>query len=137
MTLAVPVQKLSPPLPNEVPEIQDRTLHGVCSLLQRPSGCQPCAGFLGSQRAFNALYGKALAAAKGSKKGSKEAEAGLLSMEGLHKQVCSPCCHGQPPNATIAIFLVANCAFINYYLGSAWTLPFCGRFLLECAKCSY
>ena len=47
-----------------------------------------CTGFLGSERAFNALYGKALAAAKGSKKGSKEAEAGLLSVEGLHKQVC-------------------------------------------------
>ncbi len=52
--------------------------------------CKRCAGFLGSQRAFNALYGKALAAAKGSKKGSKEAEAGLLSMEGLHKQVSPP-----------------------------------------------
>jgi hypothetical protein len=48
------------------------------------------AGFLGSERAFNALYGKALAAAKGSKKGSKEAEAGLLSVEGLHKQVRPP-----------------------------------------------
>ena len=44
-------------------------------------------GFLGSERAFNAQYGKALAAAKASKRGSKEAEAGLLSMEGLHKQV--------------------------------------------------
>lgn len=49
-------------------------------------------GFLGTERAFNAQYGKALAAAKGSKRGSKEAEAGLLSMEGLHKQVC---CHGR------------------------------------------
>ena len=45
-------------------------------------------GFLGTERAFNGLYGKALAAAKGSKRGSKEAEAGLLSVEGLHKQVC-------------------------------------------------
>lgn len=44
-------------------------------------------GFLGSERTFNAQYGKALAAAKASKRGSKEAEAGLLSMEGLHKQV--------------------------------------------------
>ena len=44
-------------------------------------------GFLGTERAFNAQYGRALAAAKGSKRGSKEAEAGLLSMEGLHKQV--------------------------------------------------
>ena len=60
-----------------------------------------CAGFLGSQRAFNALYGKALAAAKGSKKGSKEAEAGLLSMEGLHKQVRSPKLSFRSPDASI------------------------------------
>jgi len=45
-------------------------------------------GFLGTHAAFNARYGKALAASKGSKTGSPEAQAGLLAMEGLHKQVC-------------------------------------------------
>ena len=43
-------------------------------------------GFLGTHAAFNARYGKALAAAKGSKTGSPEAQAGLLAMESLHKQ---------------------------------------------------
>lgn len=47
-------------------------------------------GFLGTHVAFNARYGKALAALKGSKTGSPEAQAGLLAMEGLHKQVCNP-----------------------------------------------
>ena len=44
-------------------------------------------GFLGTQARFAALYGKALTTAKISKKDSKEAQAGLLAMEGLHKQV--------------------------------------------------
>ncbi len=44
-------------------------------------------GFLGSQARFSALYGKALTSARTSKKDSKEAQAGLLAMEGLHKQV--------------------------------------------------
>eukprot|EP00798_Chlamydomonas_sp_ICE-L_P022197 gene22197-29257_t len=44
-------------------------------------------GFLGPERDFNARYGKALQAAKYSKKGSREAEAGLLAVEALHKQV--------------------------------------------------
>ena len=44
-------------------------------------------GFLGTQARFAAQYGKALTTAKTSKKGSKEAQAGLLAMEGLHKQV--------------------------------------------------
>ena len=43
-------------------------------------------GFLGTHAAFNARYGKALAASKGSKTGSPAAQAGLLAMEGLHKQ---------------------------------------------------
>ena len=43
-------------------------------------------GFLGTHAAFNARYGKALAAAKGSSTGSPEAQAGLLAMESLHKQ---------------------------------------------------
>ena len=47
-------------------------------------------GFLDTHAAFNARYGKALAASKGSKTGSPEAQAGLLAMEGLHKQVCVP-----------------------------------------------
>ena len=44
-------------------------------------------GFLGPQAHFTALYGKALTTAKASKRDSKEAQAGLLAMEGLHKQV--------------------------------------------------
>ena len=44
-------------------------------------------GFLGPQARFTALYGKALTTAKTSKKDSKGAQAGLLAMEGLHKQV--------------------------------------------------
>ena len=44
-------------------------------------------GFLGPQARFSALYGKALTSARTSKKESKEAQAGLLAMEGLHKQV--------------------------------------------------
>jgi TATA-binding protein-associated factor len=46
-------------------------------------------GFLGTQARFTALYGKALTTARTSKKDSKEAQAGLLAMEGLHKQVHS------------------------------------------------
>jgi TATA-binding protein-associated factor len=48
-------------------------------------------GFLGSHAAFQGRYGRALAAPRGSKAGSAEAQAGLLAMEGLHKQVCF--CH--------------------------------------------
>ena len=44
-------------------------------------------GFLGPQARFTALYGKALTTAKTSKSDSKEAQAGLLAMEGLHNQV--------------------------------------------------
>ena len=44
-------------------------------------------GFLGTHAAFNAHYGKALAASKASKRGSAEAQAAQLAMEGLHKQV--------------------------------------------------
>lgn len=47
-------------------------------------------GFLGPQAHFTALYGKALTTAKTSKKDSKEAQAGLLAMDGLHKQVSPP-----------------------------------------------
>lgn len=47
-------------------------------------------GFLGPQAHFTALYGKALTTAKTSKKDSKEAQAGLLAMDGLHKQVSAP-----------------------------------------------
>ena len=44
-------------------------------------------GFLGTERAFNARYGKALAASRSAKKGSSEAEAGVLALDSLHKQV--------------------------------------------------
>ena len=44
-------------------------------------------GFLGSETAFKSTYGQALSEARTSKKGSAHAQAGLLAMERLHKQV--------------------------------------------------
>ncbi|KAF3783221.1 TATA-binding protein-associated factor, partial [Nymphaea thermarum] len=44
-------------------------------------------GFLGTERQFQATYGKPLLAAKDSKCSAKDAEAGCLAMEALHKQV--------------------------------------------------
>ena len=43
--------------------------------------------FLGGERAFNSRYGRALAASRGAKKGSTEAEAGVLALDALHRQV--------------------------------------------------
>uniref|UniRef100_A0A0D3BY47 Helicase C-terminal domain-containing protein n=1 Tax=Brassica oleracea var. oleracea TaxID=109376 RepID=A0A0D3BY47_BRAOL len=44
-------------------------------------------GFLGTERQFQASYGKPLLAARGPKCSAKDAEAGVLAMEALHKQV--------------------------------------------------
>ncbi|MCL7026697.1 hypothetical protein MKW94_014094 [Papaver nudicaule] len=44
-------------------------------------------GFLGTERQFQASYGKPLLAAKDAKCSAKDAEAGVLAMEALHKQV--------------------------------------------------
>lgn len=44
-------------------------------------------GFLGAERDFQARFGKLVAAARYSKKGSQEAEAGMLALDALHKQV--------------------------------------------------
>nr|XP_043627435.1 TATA-binding protein-associated factor BTAF1 [Erigeron canadensis] len=44
-------------------------------------------GFLGTERLFQATYGKPLVAARDSKCSAKDAEAGVLAMEALHKQV--------------------------------------------------
>ncbi|KAF6176669.1 hypothetical protein GIB67_034531 [Kingdonia uniflora] len=44
-------------------------------------------GFLGTERQFQAAYGKPLLASKDSKCSAKFAEAGALAMEALHKQV--------------------------------------------------
>lgn len=44
-------------------------------------------GFLGTEKQFQATYGKPLVAAKDSKCSAKDAEAGILAMEALHKQV--------------------------------------------------
>ncbi|KAG2617033.1 hypothetical protein PVAP13_3NG178092 [Panicum virgatum] len=44
-------------------------------------------GFLGTEKQFQATYGKPLLAAKDSKCSAKDAEAGILAMEALHKQV--------------------------------------------------
>ncbi|XP_059663033.1 TATA-binding protein-associated factor BTAF1 isoform X2 [Cornus florida] len=44
-------------------------------------------GFLGTEKQFQATYGKPLVAARDSKCSAKDAEAGALAMEALHKQV--------------------------------------------------
>ncbi|KAL0324060.1 UNVERIFIED_CONTAM: TATA-binding protein-associated factor BTAF1 [Sesamum calycinum] len=44
-------------------------------------------GFLGTERQFQATYGKPLLAARDPKCSAKDAEAGVLAMEALHKQV--------------------------------------------------
>ncbi|KAK9093560.1 hypothetical protein Syun_028471 [Stephania yunnanensis] len=44
-------------------------------------------GFLGTERQFQARYGKPLLASRDSKCSAKDAEAGVLAMEALHKQV--------------------------------------------------
>ncbi|CAG7865508.1 unnamed protein product [Brassica rapa] len=44
-------------------------------------------GFLGTERQFQASYGKPLLAARDPKCSAKDAEAGVLAMEALHKQV--------------------------------------------------
>eukprot|EP00887_Chlorella_sp_A99_P001519 scaffold8.g1519.t1 len=48
-------------------------------------------GFLGSERAFHARYGRALAAARAGRRGGggggAEAEAGVLALDSLHRQV--------------------------------------------------
>ena len=44
-------------------------------------------GFLGSQAAFHAQYGKALSDAKPSSRPAAQAEAGVLAMEQMHQQV--------------------------------------------------
>lgn len=44
-------------------------------------------GFLGTERQFQATYGKPILAARDAKCSAKEAEAGALAMEALHKQV--------------------------------------------------
>ncbi|KAF5725765.1 DNA binding ATP binding nucleic acid bindin isoform 1 [Tripterygium wilfordii] len=44
-------------------------------------------GFLGTERQFHATYGKPLLAARDPKCSAKDAEAGALAMEALHKQV--------------------------------------------------
>ncbi|XP_065853225.1 TATA-binding protein-associated factor BTAF1 [Euphorbia lathyris] len=44
-------------------------------------------GFLGTERQFQATYGKPLVAARDAKCSAKDAEAGVLAMEALHKQV--------------------------------------------------
>lgn len=43
-------------------------------------------GFLGTERQFQATYGKPLLAARDPKCSAKDAEAGILAMEALHKQ---------------------------------------------------
>lgn len=44
-------------------------------------------GFLGTERQFQSTYGKPLLAARDSKCSARDAEAGALAMEALHKQV--------------------------------------------------
>lgn len=44
-------------------------------------------GFLGSERTFNARFGKATTASRTAKRGSAQAEAGVLALDALHRQV--------------------------------------------------
>ncbi|XP_057836707.2 TATA-binding protein-associated factor BTAF1 isoform X2 [Cryptomeria japonica] len=44
-------------------------------------------GFLGAERQFQSTYGKPILAARDVKRSAKDAEAGALAMEALHKQV--------------------------------------------------
>ena len=44
-------------------------------------------GFLGTELSFQQRFGKAFKSGKAGKAGSNEAQAGLLAMDGLHKQV--------------------------------------------------
>lgn len=57
-------------------------------------------GFLGSQARFGSLYGKALSSARTSKKDSREAQAGLLALDALHKQVRVYRAHASPLSCT-------------------------------------
>jgi SNF2 family DNA or RNA helicase len=44
-------------------------------------------GFLGTERQFQARYGKPIVQSRDAKSSSKEQEAGVLAMEALHRQV--------------------------------------------------
>jgi TATA-binding protein-associated factor len=44
-------------------------------------------GFLGTEKQFNARFGRAVKVARGAQKGSKDLEKGLMAAEALHKQV--------------------------------------------------
>lgn len=44
-------------------------------------------GFLGTEQDFNQRFGKAFKSGRAGKAGSNEAQAGLLAMDGLHRQV--------------------------------------------------
>lgn len=59
-------------------------------------------GFLGTEALFNRRFGKALAQAKTSKRGSAEAQAGLLAVDGLHKQVLAHLTWGCCPHRQAA-----------------------------------
>ena len=67
-------------------------------------------GFLGSQPAFNARFGKAVAASRGASLGSPDAQAGLLAMDGLHKQArlfrCPVPCHAPQRHPFLCVYHV-------------------------------
>jgi TATA-binding protein-associated factor len=46
-------------------------------------------GFLGTERAFSSRFARPIAASRDPKCSAKEAEAGALAMEALHRQVCA------------------------------------------------
>ena len=46
-------------------------------------------GFLGTELAFNQRFGKAFKAGRSARADSNEVQAGILAMDGLHKQVLS------------------------------------------------
>ena len=83
-------------------------------------------GFLGTHAAFNARYGKALAASKASKTGSVEAQAAQLAMEGLHKQVSMSPMQWLMDSQAASQKMCFERALVVYIVGSSVTLPCAG-----------
>lgn len=61
-------------------------LHPRCTLDMTHHAC--VVGVAADERSFQARYGRTVAAARFSRKGSKESDASLLVLDQLHKQVC-------------------------------------------------
>ncbi len=82
-------------------------------------------GFLGGQAAFRARYGRALTEARGSRAGAAAAQAGLLALDGLHKQVPRPA----PPRP-------ASGGLVPAAQGCPGAVPPCACFARRVRPCS-